>query len=589
MTVTESFLRRLLRRYPHGKIFNFDDDGLLSSSEDDARKSLQDEVNIISGDAQETLEEPINHRRKKRMSKEAEGQEILKILPGARCVAFFPLWDAHKERWFAGTLLWTTNSTRILDPEEDLTYLASFGNSIMAEISRMEALVTSQAKNSFVSSISHELRSPLHGVLVGVEFLQDSPLNPLQQEMVNIIGSCGRTLLDTMNHVLDFTKFKKPSDSRPDQSPPISPENSSIQVTDSVDLCVLAEEVVEGVYAGSAFGKSASTTRFRNPTPHSDFSLAIPIALSPMIVVSMEWRSNWEFAIDHGAWRRLVMNIVGNALKYTDSGFVRISLGSRDETDPLTGIISSVVILTVTDSGKGISQEFLNHHVYTPFAQEDSLAVGSGLGLTIVRHIVSELGGSITIESEQDLGTNVIVSLPLGATKLSAPPDGVQDIISPIRSQTDGLNACLVGFNVVSNLDDESAGILSIETRRMFYLKDSLTALAKDWFAMEVSVEANLNPSTADVYFIMESTLNDLLLAGFQDPEPSLSRHRKPILLVLCTRPYQSCPAVTHRDFEIIHVQQPYVQSPYLFSKFGLVPFFSQTTSKTLTMQNRTT
>lgn len=101
-------------------------------------------------------EEPINHRRKKRMSKEAEEQEMLKILVGARCIAFFPLWDTDKERWFAGSLVWATNSTRILEPEEDLTYLASFGNSIMAEISRMEAVVTSQAKNSFTSSISHE-------------------------------------------------------------------------------------------------------------------------------------------------------------------------------------------------------------------------------------------------------------------------------------------------------------------------------------------------------------------------------------------------------------------------------------------------
>ena len=81
------------------------------------------------------------------------------------------------------------------------------------------------------------------------------------------------------------------------------------------------------------------------------------------------------------------MNVFSNSLKYTEVGFVCISLGSGPETKSLTGV-SSKVSLTVADSGKGISKEFLNYHLYNPFAQEDSLAVGSGLGLSIVRHIV---------------------------------------------------------------------------------------------------------------------------------------------------------------------------------------------------------
>jgi signal transduction histidine kinase len=111
------------------------------------------------------------------MSKEAEAREISKHLSGAHSVAFFPLWDSHKERWFRWSILWTKNPTRILDPDEDLAYLVSFGNSIMAEVARLDALLNSQLKDSFLSSISHELRPPLHGVLASVEFLQDSPLN----------------------------------------------------------------------------------------------------------------------------------------------------------------------------------------------------------------------------------------------------------------------------------------------------------------------------------------------------------------------------------------------------------------------------
>lgn len=165
-------------------------------------------------------------------------------------------------------------SYRILDTEEDLTYLASFGNSIMAEISRLNALLSSQLKNSFLSSISHELRSPLHGVLASVEFLQDTPLTAFQQEMTSIIGSCGRTLLDTLNHVLDYAKLRRPtthrgegtksrSRSRRARRGSASAGMPSSHKATSVDLRVLTEEVLEGVYAGG--GLSRNTTAHQSP------------------------------------------------------------------------------------------------------------------------------------------------------------------------------------------------------------------------------------------------------------------------------------------------------------------------------------
>jgi hypothetical protein len=200
--VPESLLRKLLRRYPHGKVFNFDDDGSLSASEGGASDTSIEETRNS---------EEVTHQDKlkpRKMSREEEGKAILKICPGARCVAFFPLWGSHKERWFVGSLAWTTDPTRVLDPDEDLTYLAAFGNSIMAEVFRLKTVMNSQMKNSFISEINHELRSPLHNVLASVEFLQDSTMNEQQQEMVSIIGFCGRTLLDTLNHVLDFTKLR---------------------------------------------------------------------------------------------------------------------------------------------------------------------------------------------------------------------------------------------------------------------------------------------------------------------------------------------------------------------------------------------
>jgi hypothetical protein len=196
--IPESFFRRLLKRYPHGKIFNIDEDGTLSSSEDELHQlaDISREEGASAG-SQAKLDQ---NRAKKRAAKKAEFETILKILPGARSIVFFPLWNSRLERWYAGTFAWTSDPTRILVPETELVYLAAFSNSILAEVSRLDALAATQMKVNFISSISHELRSPLHGVLASVEFLQDSKLDTMQTDMVNTIDACGKTLLDIINH-----------------------------------------------------------------------------------------------------------------------------------------------------------------------------------------------------------------------------------------------------------------------------------------------------------------------------------------------------------------------------------------------------
>ena len=80
-----------------------------------------------------------------------------------------------------------------------------FANSITIALSHIDAIASNQAKSTFVSSISHELRSPLHGVLSASNFLKDANLSRFQSEMVEVISSCGRTLLDTINHVMDVS------------------------------------------------------------------------------------------------------------------------------------------------------------------------------------------------------------------------------------------------------------------------------------------------------------------------------------------------------------------------------------------------
>lgn len=119
---------------------------------------------------------------------------------------------------------------------------------------------------------------------------------------------------------------------------------------------------------------------------------------------------NYLFTTQPGAVRRVIMNLLGNSLKYTSHGYVRLQLEATD-IEPLAQSGSSelvprcLVVLTVTDTGKGISSEFLRSKLFTPFAQENSLSSGTGLGLSIVRSIVALLEGEISIKSELGRGT----------------------------------------------------------------------------------------------------------------------------------------------------------------------------------------
>jgi hypothetical protein len=243
-------------------------------------------------------------------------------------------------------------------------------------------------------------------------------------------------------------------------------------------------------------------------------------------------------------------------LRYTPSGFIRVSLASRTEKKASKGS-ASFVTLTVTDSGIGISKEFLNHHLYTPFAQEDSLAVGSGLGLSIVQNIVNELAGSISIESEQESGTDVTISLPLTPAKLPTPLLGEKDNILHLRKELQGLEVCLVGFDLFPSLGDEPTGILSMEAKQTFFFKDSLTALFQDWFGMKVIVRADLAASAAAVTVMMESSFKDLLCQGFEETGGASPETRKSVLLVLCARLDKSYEIASHPSFDVYYVQQP--------------------------------
>ncbi|CAD0056961.1 unnamed protein product [Aureobasidium pullulans] len=133
-SISERFLQRLLAKYPRGKIWSYDEDD-----------------NIYEGltDSPRTAE--FMNRRGERWR---ERKMLKELFPDARSLALVGMWDPHRSRWFAGSIIWTCSPTRILSTSSELNYMIAFGQSIMSEIARIDVKSADRAKATFISSIS---------------------------------------------------------------------------------------------------------------------------------------------------------------------------------------------------------------------------------------------------------------------------------------------------------------------------------------------------------------------------------------------------------------------------------------------------
>ena len=187
--LSERALAVLVKRYPRGKLWSFDVGISDSSSEDELSK--------CSSSTPKGSELPRDRRAKRR---EAEARLLLAHFPGVKQLLFTPLWDAGSGRWYSGAFCFSFSSL-IFSNESELSFCIAFGNCVMAEISRLNAIVSDQSKSDFIGSISHELRSPLHGILGSSEFLGETQCDTFQKSLVDTIDACGRTLLVRGFHV----------------------------------------------------------------------------------------------------------------------------------------------------------------------------------------------------------------------------------------------------------------------------------------------------------------------------------------------------------------------------------------------------
>lgn len=238
------------------------------------------------------------------------------------------------------------------------------------ETSREEALGMARARSTFLASMSHEIRTPINGLLGMIGLTLDSPLSNEQRQQLTIAYDSGKVLVTLLNDILDLSKF----------------EAGKLQLESiPFDLGVLLEDTAN-LLSQNAGKQDVELTCRIDP-------------LLPGLLLG-----------DPTRVRQIVSNLLSNALKFTEQGYVTIQV----EFEPLVNGGHQVRI-SVRDSGIGIPQQALEN-IFSPFTQADAQIArrfgGTGLGLALCKSLTDAMQGQLSVESTPGEGSTFSVTLP---------------------------------------------------------------------------------------------------------------------------------------------------------------------------------
>ena len=297
-----------------------------------------------------------------------------------------------------------TNATHRRAVARDVTDSKKFEHELID--ARKKAESASEAKSQFLATVSHEIRTPLNGIIGTAKLLADTGLTPEQRSYVQAVMQSSDALLTLIEDLLDFSKI----------------ESGRIDlVAQPTDIRTLCENVIE-LLAARAYAKGLGIGLF--------VSAEVPDRLM----------------LDPYRVRQVIFNLVGNAVKFTETGGVllKVELRNVDVSDPR-------LVLSVIDTGPGIRAHD-HEKIFREFEQSDEGSTrrhdGTGLGLAISRRIATAMGGEIRVSSVFGLGSTFEFSIPI---------DGQPE--APQTSKAEALQLAGKRYLILTESESEATGL----------------------------------------------------------------------------------------------------------------------------------